>query len=111
MDRQAYNNCVKQGLSGKKFTPEQRKLEFCVTTKLCAGKSKSRDEAMAICKQPKAPKQAKAGKGKKLRGKSCENDMMALTQCMTKNIDMSRTSDINSIGAAMLISAVQCRCS
>jgi len=60
VDRAKYNACIGQSLAGKKMTRAQRKLEFCISAKLCSGKVKSRPEAERICM---APKTTKVGKG------------------------------------------------
>ena len=62
MDRKHFNECISAGLKGKKFTKEERRLEFCVLAKLCSQKSKNREEAKHICSQPKKPKPVKTGK-------------------------------------------------
>ena len=62
MKREEYNACVSDGLKGKKLGKEERQQEFCIVAKLCSGKAQSRDEAKAICSQPKEPKlRASAG--------------------------------------------------
>lgn len=60
MKREEYNACVASGLRGKKFSKEERELEFCVMAKTCSGKVKTRDEALEVCRLPKAPKATKA---------------------------------------------------
>jgi hypothetical protein len=69
MDRAEFNSCVSSGLAGKQFGKDERKLEFCILAKMCSGKTKSREEAKAICSQPKPEKPAKEGKK---RGKKAE---------------------------------------
>ena len=63
MNRVAYNQCVADALTGKKFSKEERKLEFCMAAKTCSGKASSRSEASQMCElsasQPKEPKTRK----------------------------------------------------
>jgi sRNA-binding protein len=56
MDRAQYSACIGEAMTGKQLSKDERKLEFCVAAKLCSQKAKSREEAVAICKQPKPPK-------------------------------------------------------
>lgn len=62
MKREEYNQCVADGMRGKKLTRDERKVEFCVTAKVCSGKANNREEALAICNKPKLPKWAKNAK-------------------------------------------------
>ena len=109
MSRVEYASCVGKGLKGKKFTRDERRLEFCILSKLCSHKSKDREEAKFICSQPKEPKplKARAGKG---QGKYCDKEVLELSQCMVENIDMSLASNINSIGTAIANSMLRCKC-
>ena len=68
MDRALFNSCISEGMRGKTFTKDQRKLEFCILAKKCA-KGTDRAEAERICSQPKPPKPEGAGKR---RGKKAE---------------------------------------
>jgi hypothetical protein len=56
MNRQEYNSCISIGLKGKKLSKEERKTEFCVTSKLCSKKAKTREEALKLCAMPKEEK-------------------------------------------------------
>jgi len=58
MKREVYNACVSKGLKGKTLGKEERQQEFCIVAKLCSGKAQSREEANALCSQPKEPKPA-----------------------------------------------------
>ena len=49
MDRKAFNQCLAQGLKGKKFTKEARRAEFCILAVQCSGKAKDRQEAVQVC--------------------------------------------------------------
>jgi len=64
VERKAYNKCVGEGLKGRKLSKVERKQEFCVLSKTCSSKAKSRDEALELCRlsmsQPKAPRATKA---------------------------------------------------
>lgn len=72
MDRKTYNECVGQGLRGKKFAPGERKREFCVLSKTCSGKASSREQATEMCEvsmsQPKAPRGRRAPRGRSSGG-------------------------------------------
>jgi hypothetical protein len=59
VDRAAYNACVGEGMKGKHLTKDERKLEFCIASKLCSGKAGDRDEAQRLCSLPKPPKEPK----------------------------------------------------
>lgn len=56
MDRKEYNQCVGGHLKGKKLNKEERKVAFCVASKICSGKASTEDEARAICLQVKQAK-------------------------------------------------------
>ena len=79
MDRQAYNECMRPYITGSK-PAEERKLDFCVGAKICSGKAKDREEAVAICSMPKEPKEPKA---RKTRGKAnCGKEMGDIAFCL-----------------------------
>jgi len=70
MDREQYNQCIADALKGKKFTPEERRTEFCVASKMCSGKTGNVEEARQIClatppkeprTRPRARRQQKGG--------------------------------------------------
>ena len=84
MNREEYNACISKHLTGKKFTPEERKMEFCIVAKTCSGKVKSREEAMTICSLPKEPKEPRI---KRSRAQSNGKDVLKVAQCMVKVID------------------------
>jgi len=56
MDRKKYNSCIKLQLAGKHLTRVERKQEFCIAAKMCAGKSSTREEAARVCLLPKLKK-------------------------------------------------------
>ena len=62
MDRKEYSRCVGDMLHGKKLSKEERQVEFCASSKLCSGKAKTREEALALCALPKKPAQPVAPK-------------------------------------------------
>lgn len=107
MGRKEYAQCVGQGLRGKQFSKEERRLEFCILSKLCSGKSKTREEAKFICSQPKAPKPAKA---RVHSPQSCEKNALELAHCMVDVIDMDKASNINSVETAIVNALIQCGC-
>lgn len=112
MDRQKYNACISSGLKGKQLGKEERKLEFCIVSKLCSGKARNREEATLICSQPKEPKPVKTSKRKD--GKSCEREVMGLTQCMLNYFEKKdiyqQVLNINSVGVAMTNALLECKC-
>lgn len=69
MDRQAYNQCIKEKMQGKQFTGPERKKEFCISAKLCSQKSATRDEAAQVCSLPKEPKEPKVHRAAHKGGK------------------------------------------
>lgn len=68
--RESYTNCMAPAMRAiPKGTPRaERSLQFCAAAKVCAGKAKTKEEGLAICKAlpPKEPKE------KKPRGKKAE---------------------------------------
>lgn len=64
MDRKQYNECVGEGLRGKKFSPGERRKEFCVLSKTCSRKASSREEAERMCEASLSqPREHKPRKG------------------------------------------------
>lgn len=108
MDRAKYAKCIGDGLRGKTLGKEERKLEFCIISKLCSSKVKDREEAKRICSLPKEPKPLKASKRSK--GKSCEKQVFELAHCMVEHIDMNLASNVNSIETAIINSMMECQC-
>lgn len=91
MNREEYNSCVAKGMTGKKFSGDERKLEFCVVAKTCSGKAKSRDDAVRLCKEPKPEKptkkeKASRRKSKALLGDNCGEKMEKLHTCLVENL-------------------------
>ncbi len=107
MDRAKFNKCVGDGMRGKTLTREERKLGFCSFSKLCSGKAKTQDEAIALCSQPK---EAKAVKATRQSPSTCEKDALSLSHCIAERIDMSRASNVNSIETAIVDAMLGCRC-
>ena len=112
MDRKTYSKCVGDALRGKKFTPQQRKKEFCVASKLCSQKASSHAEAEQMCEismsQPK-PVSDKVIRKTRGKGKSDEKQLLELAQCMAENINMDQASNINSIETALLNAMLECQ--
>jgi len=65
MHKQEYQGCMTKNLQKlqKGISTDERKLSFCSFAKLCSGKAPTMEEAMKICREPKAPKAQKAPKG------------------------------------------------
>ncbi len=59
LNREDYNACISTALKGKQLGKDERKLEFCVASKLCSGKAATREEATQVCSVPKLPKWAR----------------------------------------------------
>lgn len=92
MNREEYNSCVARGMSGKHLTGDERKLEFCTVAKLCSGKSKSREEAVRMCNEPKPDKPAKTPRvkrSKSMLGDNCGQKMEKLHTCLMDNLKPS----------------------
>ncbi len=64
MDRALYNSCIGGKLKGLHLSKEERKLEFCIVSKVCSGKAADRDAAIAACNVPKLSKWVKGAKAK-----------------------------------------------
>lgn len=93
MDRVAYNNCMKPYMTGG---GEDRKLRFCVGAKLCSRKSKTEEEARAICIESAAnPKPAKEPKTKRPRVACTLKDLGNIAACITAKIDLSTLTTEN----------------
>ena len=111
MKREEFNQCLGQGMRGKKLTKEERKLEFCAVAKVCSGKSRSREDALEVCRtslsQPREPKVRGKRKG---AGQSCEKDTLKLAHCAAERIDMNLASNVNSIEAAIANALMECSC-
>jgi hypothetical protein len=91
-----------------KMPVEERRLKFCIGSKLCSGKAKTEAEARKLCSLPRPPKTAAPRRSKK--PVSCEQENLKLTECMVDNIDMDQVSNINSLPAALMNSLMRCRC-
>jgi len=70
MDRKKYNECIGDRMRGIKVTPEERRLRFCTSSKICSGKSKTEQEAEKICKESMMnPKPTKSKSPRSSQGK------------------------------------------
>jgi len=98
---------MSHAMTGKTFTPGERKQEFCVAAKLCAGKASSRDQAIEICKNrpPKEPKERKVH-----TPKQCNARMLKLARCVAENIDMDQVGNVNSFEMAVANALLKCEC-
>lgn len=85
MDRVQFNSCLATGLKGKKFTKEQRKIEFCTLAKICA-KGISRDEAIKLCSLPKPEKPEGGTRRRKHKGEAAApfDPMTLMPHCENK---------------------------
>lgn len=92
--REEYNACMRPYITGKK-PKEQRKLDFCVGAKLCSSKSKTKEEAERLCRQPKPPREPKEPSGQKRgRGKVCSpQSIETIASCLIThtNFDVAVT--------------------
>ena len=90
MNMNDYRTCMSSGLKGKKLSKEERKLEFCIQSRLCSNKSKDRIEAEKICSLPKEPKEPKADKPTKKRKRTnCPQEMAELANCIAPQLEMA----------------------
>lgn len=109
--REEYNACMRPYITGSK-PKEQRKLDFCIGAKLCSGKAADREEAERVCSLPKEPKPEKKSQPK--RGKSCEKEAIALSQCMMDYFEQhnlyKQAVNINTVQAAIMNALVECSC-
>lgn len=109
MDREQYNSCIAQGMSGLRVTPQERRTKFCVTAKMCSGKAKSEEEALALCSQPKKPKPEGDVKHRRSKKQECpEFDTATLIPHCEKKLTSMVTSgelpsDIDISGICQLI--------
>jgi hypothetical protein len=46
--REEYNKCMRPHMTGSK-TKQQRKLDFCIGSKLCSSKAQTEEEALHLC--------------------------------------------------------------
>jgi len=107
MDKTQYNQCIASGLKGKKFSKEQRQLEFCIVSKLCSKKVPNRTEAERVCKLPKPPKPIKSNgaRSEKAIIKMIETEM----QCIIPKINMSKASNVNTLEVELANAMFLCR--
>ncbi len=93
MDRAKFNECMKPHMTGG---GPDRKLRFCTGAKLCSGKSKSEEEAKAICiEAAKNPKPHNPGKSKRARVACTLKDLGNIAACITAKIDLSTLTQDN----------------
>jgi len=108
-NREQYNKCMVPYMKGG---GDDRKLRFCIGAKLCSGKSKTEEEAKALCSLPKEPKPAKTRKSGG-GAKSCEKEVTELAQCMLdyfeENGIYQQVLNINSVGVAMTNALLECK--
>ena len=94
MNQEEYRACMAKGLKGRKLGKEERKLEFCILSKLCSQKSKDREEAKAICVEsasnPKPPTMRRAP-----RRKGAQIDYPALASCLAGTLKLSALTTEN----------------
>ena len=83
MDKKKYNTCVGDALRGKSYTKEERKMEFCIASKLCSGKSSSREAAIKTCEaKASQPKPATTSKTRgKQKGGTIRLVLLTTTDC------------------------------
>ena len=112
MNREEYNSCVAKGMSGKTFTAEQRKLEFCVVAKLCSGKTGTREEAIKICsepKEPKEPKQRRSRRNARQIGSLDSKGIKKVATCMVKVLDRDLLAHEDSMALAIANALDECQ--
>jgi len=115
MDRAKYAKCVGDGLRGKTLGKAERKLEFCIVSKLCSSKAKDREEAMRVCSLPKEPKPTKMTSRRSRKPESCEKNAHKVAECVMSHLvgnDIYRDQalNINSVGAAITNALIECQC-
>lgn len=79
----AYSQCVGDAMRGKKLSPDERKREFCISSKICSRKSSTREEAIKLCEEaaltPKAKKTTRKAGAR--GGASMELVLLTTTDC------------------------------
>ena len=111
MDRQQYNKCMSPWIKGTGIAKEERKMRFCTGAKICSGKAKTEEEAIALCKLPKP---AKEPKGKKsVSPKNHEKYVQEIAQCMFMKVNEDRRlldqlGNINSIEVGFINALMEC---
>jgi len=63
MTRQEYSKCVGEKMKGKQLSRDERKLEFCMSAKLCSGKATNREGAAELCRKAREQKETKKATG------------------------------------------------
>jgi len=84
--REQYNTCMKPYISGQH---EDRKLDFCIGAKMCAGKASTEEEARQICllpKEPKAPRTRRSSSIDIPKLASCVATTIALEELTAENL-------------------------
>ncbi len=112
MNREEYNACISKSISGKKFSKEERKKEFCISAKTCSGKVNNREEAVSICSKPKMPKWAKTSQPAETKPIPCDERMSRVR----RNIDViglkvktGEADAVKSTAAQMLQDIMDCK--
>ena len=110
-DLEKYRNCMSGAMSGKTFSPGERKLAFCQAAKRCSGKASSEEEAAEMCRNrpPKIPKERKRRRLKG-EGESCDARVLKLAHCVAEAIDMDAVSNVNSAEMALANALLKCEC-
>lgn len=109
MDRKQYNTCLLPWMKKDADDQDERRLNFCIGAKLCAGKAESEDEARRVCLLPKPPK---APTGPK-KAATCEKQAMQVTECVVHKITGSYKNaalNINSVGQVIALALMECQC-
>ena len=106
-DREQFRSCMSDAMTGKTYTKEERKLAFCVSAKLCSGKSTSKEEAIEICKNrpPKEPKERKVR-----TPKQCNARMLKLARCVTGIIDIAQITNPAAVEQILTDALLKCEC-
>ena len=95
-NREKYTACMTPAMRAfpKGIPREERSLLFCAAAKVCAGKAKSKEEGLAICKAqpPKEPKERKP-RGKKEECPACDSTIF-IGQCVKKLPGLIRSGEL-----------------
>jgi len=117
MKQEEYRSCMSQNMGGgrlKGLSKEDRKIEFCTIAKQCS-KGIPYEEAKQVCLLPKEPKPAKAFKGKRSTGQSCEKSAQKVAECVVSRlvdngVYRDQALNINSVGVAVANALLECEC-
>ena len=105
--REEYNACMRPFITGKGKSKDERKRSFCAGAKVCSGKARSEEEALALCAKS-VPKWAKQAAPKEAEPITCPDRMSRVRQTVDAIILGLKSGDTEQLlpASAQLLSDV-----